>query len=166
MRHPRKLKDNATYHVTVRANRREMVLFCTAMRILFLNVVKRAKKKYKFQIDNFSIMGNHVHLIIRPGKDESLSRIMQWILSVFAMAWNRAHFQTGHVWGERFFSKIINDCIEFIKTFHYISQNPVKAQLVKSPEEWEFGGLWHFISGKKEIIGEPASWIQEIYRNY
>jgi putative transposase len=143
-----------------------MVLHCAAMRQLFLNVVKRAKKKYRFRIDNFVIMGNHVHLIIRPGDGESLSAIMQWLLGVFAQAWNRAHFQTGHVWGDRFFSKIINDCQEYIKTFLYVVYNPSAAHMVRNPEDWEFGGLWHFISGQKDILADLPLWIRKIYHAY
>jgi putative transposase len=79
---------------------------------------------------------------------------MQWILSVFAMAWNRKHFTSGHIWGERFFSKIIDTVREFVKTFKYVTENPVKAHIAGRINEWEFGGLWHFIIGNREILGE------------
>jgi len=53
------------------------------MKDLFLEVIVRAKGKFRFRIENFCVMGNHIHLMIRPGTRESLSRIMQWVLSVF-----------------------------------------------------------------------------------
>jgi REP element-mobilizing transposase RayT len=68
------------------------------MKDMFLEVVKRAKRKYDFAVVNFCIMGNHVHFIIRPGAKENLSRIMQRILSVFAIRFNRQHRFIGHVW--------------------------------------------------------------------
>jgi putative transposase len=163
MRGNRILKPDATYHVTARANRKEMILYCDAMRTLFLNTIKRAKKKFRFQVHNFCIMGSHIHLIIRPEQGESLSRIMQWILSVFAMAWNRKHLTSGHVWGERFFSKIIDSMREFVKTFIYVTQNPVRAQMVSRIDEWEFGGLWHFIIGSREILDELPCFTSFIY---
>jgi putative transposase len=88
---------------------------------------------------------------------------MQWILSVFAMAWNRKHFASGHVWGERFFSKIIDSMREYVKTFMYVTQNPVRAQLVNRIDEWEFGGLWHFIIGSQEILGELPYFTSFLY---
>jgi putative transposase len=157
------LKPNATYHVTARANRKEMILHCEAMRTLFLATMKRAKKKFRFQVHNFCIMGNHVHLILHPEQGESLSNIMQWILSVFAMAWNRKHLTSGHVWGERFFSKIIDSMREFVKTFVYVTQNPVRAQIAGRIDEWEFGGLWHFIMGNREILGELPGFTTFLY---
>src|SRR5512133_313133 len=100
MRRPRELRTGARYHVTARANRKEMILDSIAMKELFLSVVKRAKKKYDFRLENFCVMGNHFHFIIRPGQGTSLSAIMRWILSVFAMAYNKIMGLTGHVWGE------------------------------------------------------------------
>ncbi|MDL2229393.1 transposase [Treponema sp. OttesenSCG-928-L16] len=163
MRKPRLLKENASYHVTVRANRKEMILFCSSMRTLLLNTIKRAKRKYHFQVFNFSIMGNHFHLIIKPENGESLSRIMQWILSIFARSWNRSHLVSGHVWGERFYSKIINNFLEFIHTFDYIIENPIKAHLVKHSSEWESSGLWHFLSGNRDILGKPPPSVVLLY---
>jgi putative transposase len=86
MRLPRELKEGARYHVTARANRKEMILDTSSMKELFLSVVKRAKRKYDFRLENFCLMGNHFHLVVQPGRGESLSTIMRWILSVFAMA--------------------------------------------------------------------------------
>ena len=55
------------------------------MKDLFLETVARAKRKYDFRIDNFCVMGNHFHMIVQPLNGVSLSAIMQWIMSVFAM---------------------------------------------------------------------------------
>src|SRR5512145_2652656 len=108
MRRVRELKEGARYHVTTRANRKEMILDDSAMKELFLSVVKRAKARYSFRLENFCVMGNHFHFIIQPNRGVSLSAIMQWILSVFAMAFNRLLGLTGHVWGCRFFSRILD----------------------------------------------------------
>lgn len=142
MRKPRQLCERARYHVTARANRKEMILDSSRMKALFLDVVERAKKRYSFRIENFTVMDNHFHLIIQPGKDESLSRIMQWILGVFAQAYNRLNGFSGHVWGERFFSRIMRTVREYLATFDYIDDNPVKAGLSAFGGDWVFGGLY------------------------
>ena len=82
---------------------------------------------------------------------------MQWILSVFAMAWNRLHGLKGHVWGERFFSKIIETAVQYFQVFRYIDENPVRAQLVERPEDWPFGGPAFRRSGKGTFLDDvPA----------
>jgi putative transposase len=100
-------------------------------------------------------MNNHIHLVINPGTDHSLSRIMQWILSVFAMRWNRKHNLTGHVWGDRFFSRIIAGIVDYLRVFMYIDANPVKAFLADCPWQWEYGGLWHHRHGIITVVDEP-----------
>lgn len=144
--------DNAKYHVSARINRKEMILDAPRMKLLFLEVVSRAKTKYKFEIENFTIMGNHFHFIIKPGHAVSLSRIMQWILSVFAQTFNRMHDLTGHVWGERFFSRIIANLREYTGIFDYIDNNPVRAGLVVRADLWEYGGLFFRRTGTKGIL--------------
>ena len=165
MRKPRVLKKNAVYHVTARANRGEMIFCSPVVRRLFLAFLEKAKKKYPFHILNFCVMGNHIHLIIRPKNKDALPKIMQWILGNFAKAWNKLHGVRGHLWGGRYFSKIIEEFKAFIKTFDYICQNPVKALLVRSAEEWEFGGLWHFIEQKREIF-DVHFCLKAVYLEY
>lgn len=143
MRKPRQLQEGAKYHISARANRQEMILRQDSIKELFLDVVKRAKKRYSFKLENFCVMENHFHFIIQPDPGVSLSAIMQWIMSVFAMAWNRRHGLRGHVWGERFFSRIIQSLKDFLQVFDYIDKNPVDGGLVRDPADWKYGGSWH-----------------------
>ena len=159
MRKPRELREGARYHVTARANRREMILEPHAMKELLLRVLKRAKGKYRFRIENFCVMGNHFHLVIQPARGESLSAIMRWILSVFAMAYNRLLGVSGHVWGERFFSRIIASFSELIQVFQYIDENPVKALGMAVGRDWLHSGLWHARTGCREILDEAPEGI-------
>jgi putative transposase len=152
MRKPRELRESAKYHVTARANRKEMILDSSRTKALFLEIVAQAKKRYHFRIDNFTVMGNHFHLIIQPGVGVSLSRIMQWILSVFAQAYNRLHGFTGHVWGERFFSRIIGTVREYLTIFDYVDENPVKAGQIDFCGDWIFSGLYFRRRGIRGIV--------------
>jgi len=124
-----------------------MIMDSDSMKSLFLEVVARAKVKYSFRLENFCVLGNHFHMIIQPQEGVSLSRIMQWIMSVFAMAWNRIHGFTGHVWGQRFFSRVLRGLTDFWKVFEYIDQNPVQAGMVAQACEWTFGGAWYRQAG-------------------
>lgn len=153
MRKPRMLQKGAKYHVCARINKGELIFESDEIKNLFLDIVKRAKKKYNFLLENFVIMNNHIHFIIKPEKDESLSRIMQWILSVFAMYYNGIHkIKQAHVWGGRFWSKIIDNIWQFIDTFEYICENPVKAGIVKEVQDYKYGGLYHILKGIFDIV--------------
>jgi putative transposase len=111
--------------------------------MLFLSFVEKAKRKFHFRLWDFCIMGNHIHFLIKPGKEGDLSEIMQWIKCNFAKAWNKKQGRTGHVWGERFYSRIIDGMADFLRVREYIEENPVKAGLVERAAEWVFGSLYH-----------------------
>lgn len=152
MRKPRILKDGVAYHVSAKINRGERIFEDDQIKNLFLEVLKDAQKKYSFIINNFVIMDNHIHCIIKPLKRSSLSRIMQWILSRFAVLYNFIFKLSGHVWQGRFWSKIVDDIKQLIDTFNYISDNPVKAGIAKNAEDYKFGGLYHILKGIYNIV--------------
>jgi putative transposase len=166
MRKPRMLQEGARYHVTARANRKEMILDSDPMKELFLSVLKRARRKYRFRIENFCIMGNHFHLIIRPANGTNLSSIMQWIMSVFAMAYNRIWKLTGHVWGSRFFSRIISGLRELMQVFKYIDENPLKARKRINSRAWRYNGLGHDSQRCREILDAIPPWLGMLFPNH
>lgn len=108
-------------------------------------------------------MSNHFHLMIRPGPGESLSRIMQWILSVFTAAFNRIFGYVGHVWYDRFKSRIIASLRQFIATFEYIVRNPVEAHIVASAADYRYGGIHHIRNGDFSIVHRPDSLISLLF---
>ncbi|RKX93213.1 MAG: hypothetical protein DRP59_03480 [Spirochaetes bacterium] len=172
MRRKRELKNGASYHVYARINRQEYLLRSIFIKKMFMFILRRAKQKYKFQLNNFCIMGNHVHFIVKPLNDESLSAIMQWILGVFAQKYNRTFDLHGHIWYDRFKSKIIVDFRQFLHTFIYISNNPVKAGIVDSPVDFRFSGIGFLHKGILDIMERPPNrilrvlWAELFYRRH
>ena len=166
MRKKRITKIGATYHVVARANRREFILRSDATKDLFIETVIRAKRKYAFRVINICIMGNHFHIMIEPGRNESLSRIMQWILSVFAVCYNRELGLEGHVWYDRFKSKIISSLRQFISTFTYINDNPVRAGIVSAPQLYPYGGIALIRDGPPGIIDSPDILVERLFPGF
>jgi putative transposase len=140
-----------------------MLLDRAEVRMLFLQLLLRCKKKYAFEVMNFCIMGNHIHLMVRPAPGVSLSEIMQWQLGNFAKAYNKKRGWTGHFWGDRFHSWIIQGIGGLIRTFQYIDENPVKAGLVSNAWEWEHSGLWHDRAGIRTILGPRPAWVVPLF---
>jgi putative transposase len=160
------LRTGATYHITAKADHGNMKFDSKTDKELMLAVFRDAKTKYLFEVLNFCIMNNHIHLLIKPAKDVSLSRIMQWILSVFAMRWNRLHGTNGHVWGQRFFSRIIENFRDWLRTFLYIDENPVQAHLVEQPWQWQYGGVWHHRMCIPDIVEDMDTIITGLCPNH
>ncbi len=156
MRNRRQLTDNGFYHVTARANRKEFIFEQDIIKKMFIDILKDAKKKFGFKIKNFCIMSNHIHLIIKPLNKQDLSKIMQWLLSVFAVRFNKFYGYCGHVWYDRFKSSIIKTFTYYKSAYEYINNNPVKAGLVDKPENYEFCGITYLKNKVYEVIDPPG----------
>lgn len=161
MRKKRELREGARYHVTARANRSELFMDSAELKALFITIIGRAKERFNFVLYNFCIMGNHFHFLIEPGKGESLSKIMHWIMLVSAITYNKKMGVKGHLWGDRYYSKLLNSFNQFLRVFRYIDQNPVLAKLVKAAKEWRHGGLGHFLAKDRSIVGKLPEWLRE-----
>jgi putative transposase len=163
LRKRRRIVPNARYHVIARVNRFALELDRDWIKEMLMVVLKEAKMKYDFSIQSFCIMGNHVHLIIQPGEESSLSKIMQWILSVFAIRFNRAHEINGHFWYDRFKSWVIETTSRFMQLFEYIAKNPVEAEICSRVEEYRYGSIYYLIRGKYRIVDKPDFDLREIF---
>lgn len=164
MRKPRVLEKLARYHVTARVNNKEFFIESNRAKALFVEVLLRAKQRYSFKIENFVIMGNHFHLIIQPAENESLSRIMQWILSVYAMAYNRITGRCGHFWGDRFFSRVLYSLAQYLMVFKYIDDNPLSANIYTN-SEWQYCGSFHRRHGLLYLIDKLPFLINLVVQN-
>jgi REP element-mobilizing transposase RayT len=55
MRKPRLLEKGAIYHVVARANRDEFILNTPKLKDVLLDIIRKAKKRWRFNITNFCI---------------------------------------------------------------------------------------------------------------
>ena len=95
------------------------------------------EKKGPYQLGAWVVMPNHVHVVLQPQSE--LPKAVSWIKACSARDANRLLHRTGHqFWARDYFDRWIRDRIEEQRTVRYIEQNPVKAGLCSTPEDW----LW------------------------
>lgn len=85
-------------------------------------------------------MDNHYHMIVEQGEYRTISKFMQRLGTSICMYINKKYNLVGHVFQGRFKAKLIKDKQQFIDTYEYILNNPVKAGLVRRPREYQW--LW------------------------
>ncbi len=164
MRKPRLTRQGATYHVTAKTNRGEFIFEDDNIKELFCSVVDESRDRYDFRLTNYSVMTNHVHMLIEPLEGTELSRMLQWIFSVFACRYNKMTGQKGHVWYDRFKSKIVRTFLQWINTFNYITNNPVKAGLCHSPEKYFYSGMHELKKKRFRLLNPPDNWISALFQ--
>lgn len=106
-------------------------------RILVENLLKFDGIRYRLL--HWVIMPNHVHILLTPAEEVSLSSIMHSMKSYTASAANAQLNRTGRFWAVEYFDRYIRDYDHYEKTVAYIHNNPVKAGLSESPVTWPFG---------------------------
>jgi hypothetical protein len=63
---------------------------------------------------------------------------MQRLLSPYAQKHNRRYLREGHLFRGRFYSKRINSTEHLEAAVLYVLMNPVRAGVVRSPEQWRW----------------------------
>jgi putative transposase len=99
-------------------------------------------------------MTNHVHLIINPRNEpKNLSRLMKLLSGSYTQYFNSINNSKGTLWEGRFRSDPIEDESYLLVCSRYIELNPVRAGMVKVPENY----LW---SSYRQKIGlETKDWL-------
>ncbi|MCL2762973.1 MAG: transposase [Treponema sp.] len=135
--------EGTFYHVTSRTNNKIRVFENNLGRKIMVITLQDAKDKYHFRLANFCVMPTHIHLLIQPANGTNMSDIMHWIKIHSAKRWNFIHGSTDHMWGKRYFARMVKDPQEFEYVTNYIDQNPVVAGLVSEPAEWKASGAFY-----------------------
>ena len=78
----------------------------------------------------WSLMNNHVHLLIRTGHTP-LSTVMRRLLTGYAQQFNRRHKRHGHLFQNRYKSILCEEDPYLLELVRYIHLNPIRAGIVK-----------------------------------
>ena len=107
-------------------------------------------------------MTSHYHAAAQT-RVGNLSEVMQYVNSQFARSWNRRRRTRGHVFGERFVSKPIEDDRYALTALKYITWNPVEAGYVKHPDDW----VWSSHRATAGLVAAPEfldlNWLQGFF---
>ncbi|MDR2053843.1 MAG: transposase [Treponema sp.] len=107
MRKLRELKQGVWYEIRTQINNREP-LFCeNKAREIFDEVFHEAEHRFVFEIRGLSYEGDLLRFYIKPEDGLQLPEIMKWMKQTFAQRYNRWAGWIGHVWGDRYWSRIL-----------------------------------------------------------
>jgi len=89
-------------------------------------------------------------------KFSSLSELVKEIKMGFSRFYNRRHNRRGFFWGDRFKSVIVEKGETLINCLAYIDLNPVRAGLVKRPEDYRWSSIgYHAQTNNKDNFFIP-----------
>lgn len=104
-------------------------------------MLRRVELRYGWFVELHCLLTNHVHLVVQTPHG-NISTGMQWLHGRYAEHVNERHRRTGHVFGGRFWSELIEDDQHLERVCAYVLANPVRAGLSRDVEAWPWtGGL-------------------------
>ncbi len=81
----------------------------------------------RYELDEWVIMPNHVHVLVKPLENFGLSPILHTWKSYSAHAINKAANREGQLWQRESYDHIVRDSEELARIRNYIRRNPEKA---------------------------------------
>ncbi|WP_374357916.1 transposase [Pseudoduganella danionis] len=129
--------DGALYHVTTRGDRCEFIYHDDIDRNCWLDILTQVCARFDFVIYAYCMMGNHFHLLIETRKAH-LAQGMRQLNGIYSQTFNRRHQLVGHVFQGRYTAILCQKESYLQELARYIVLNPVRAQLVKSVDEWNW----------------------------
>jgi putative transposase len=133
------------YHVTARGNDGMSIYADVVDRRVFLAYLERVAGDAEWTLYAWCLMTNHFHLVLE-NRRPNLSQGMHRLNGLYARWFNDRHERTGHLFGKRFGAKAIEDDRQLFNTAEYVFDNPVRAGLCRSRQEWQWlgGTFWRF----------------------
>jgi REP element-mobilizing transposase RayT len=92
----------------------------------------------RYRLHSWVVMPNHVHALITPAEEESLSAILHSWKSFTSKGVNRLLGRRGTFWQTDYFDSFARHERQFAAVIEYIEDNPVKAGLCRRREDWPF----------------------------
>lgn len=97
--------------------------------------------KSRYSLISWCLMPNHVHVLLTPINNHSLSDIIHNWKSFTAHKSNRILNRKGKFWLTEYFDRYIRDDRHFNNVIDYIINNPVKSGLISKAEDWKWSGI-------------------------
>jgi len=105
---------------------------------LFIAVLRSYVAARRFELHDFVVMPDHVHLLMTIPGDMTIEKAMQLIKGGFSYRLKKEFGYAGEVWQRGFSEERADDPISFRRFREYIAQNPVKAGLAEAPGLYPF----------------------------
>lgn len=143
----------AFYHVMAHGNGRQWLYRNAEDYESFLEEMERAREKYSVEIYSYTLMTNHYHLLPET-KEGNLGEFMRCLNNRYAIKFNKKYKRKGSVFRPHYKALIVEKDAYLLELSRYIHLNPVRAKMVKRPEEYRW-------SSYREVIGKAKQkWIK------
>jgi len=146
------------YHIINRGVEKRVIFKEPADYAYFEELMCFYMKSFGITLHNYCLMSNHYHLLIEI-TEENLSKFMRQLNMNYSIYFNKKYKRVGHLWQGRFKSWYVRDEAYLYTLMLYIEQNPLKAKMVKTLEEYPYSSYHYFLDYPNIPQCLENSWI-------
>ncbi|HEX7126750.1 MAG TPA: transposase [Thermodesulfobacteriota bacterium] len=130
----------AVYHVTARGNERRPIVADDEDRQRFVRTLAGMIEEHEVICHAWVLMTNHYHLVVETPR-ANVSQAIHYLNGQYSQAYNRRHERVGHLFQGRFSGILVDKESYLLEVCRYVVLNPVRAELVDSPEDWPWSSF-------------------------
>ena len=134
---PRSHLPDGGFHVFIRGVNHEPIYVDDDDRILFLSQFAAVALRFEWDCYALCLMDTHYHGVL-IAKREQLTAGMHRLNGGYAEDFNARYGRVGHLFGDRFVSRVIGDEGYLRTACAYVIANPVRAGLCERPADWRW----------------------------
>ena len=140
--------EGACYHVMARANEGKRIFRSKGDFERFQWYLREAKERFGCVYHCYVVMGTHYHVLVET-PEGNLNRVVQYVNGSYAAYWNVKSGRGGPVFRGRYKAILVERDAYFLELSRCLHLNPVRAQMVERPEEYERFSPHRFASNFK-----------------
>jgi REP element-mobilizing transposase RayT len=111
----------------------------------FIDILHEAIELFALRVSAYCLMDNHYHLLAQT-PDANLSRCMRHINGVYTQRFNAQYGYDGQLFRGRYKSILVGEDRYLLRLVRYIHNNPLRAGIVKSAEQYEWSSHRGYLS--------------------
>lgn len=112
----------------------------------------KARGRFNARLIEFSVQGNHLHLIIEADSDGALSRAMQGLCIRIAKALNAMMERAGAVFSDHYHSRVLRSPAELVNAIAYVLGNAAHHFGTKGADPFSSAAL-------RDLVVAPQGWL-------
>jgi putative transposase len=136
---PGRIRASArTFFATAKTSMGRQLLQSERNALLLIDVLRSYVAQGRFQLHDFVIMPDHIHLLITVDSGMSIESAMQLVKECFSYRLKKETGYLGEVWQRGFSEVRVEDSESWEQHRRYIAENPVKAGLCTSLSQYPY----------------------------
>ena len=139
-RKPRFTLPGIPQHVIQRGNNREPCFFAERDYRRYLDDLTETADKHGCHVHAYVLMTNHVHLLMTPTREHSISDTMQALGRRYVYYVNKTYRRTGTLWEGRYKASLVDSEVYLLTCMRYITKR-VRLDKKKGTEGLNFKQL-------------------------